>query len=295
MQKIILYYKFVPLPDPVSVMFWQKALCEKLGLTGRIIISTHGINGTLGGELKNLRLYKRTMNEHPMFKGIMYKWSEGGSDHFPKLSVKVRDEIVTFGAGDELEVNDQGVVGGGKHLSPEQIHKLVEEKPGEVIFMDGRNAYESDIGQFKGAIKPNVKTAKEFAAALETPEMQQLKDKPIVTYCTGGIRCEILTSLMKKRGFSDVYQVKGGIVKYGEEYKDDGLWEGKLYVFDKRMRMGFSDKAVDIGVCVHCESKTSNHINCSNLRCNRQILVCESCLSQTTICSECANIPAVKS
>jgi len=286
MQKIILYYKFVPVEDAVSVMFWQKALCEKLELKGRIIISKHGINGTLGGELKNLRLYKRSMNEHPKFKGMMYKWSDGSSEHFPKLSVKVRDEIVTFGAGDELEVDENGVVGGGKHLKPEQVHELVEEKGDEVVFMDGRNAYESEIGQFKGAIKPNVKTAKEFDAELDTPEMQKLKDKPIVTYCTGGIRCEILSSLMKKKGFTDVYQIDGGIVKYGEKYKDEGFWEGKLYVFDKRMRMGFSDKAVDIGECVHCGSKTSNHINCSELKCNRQVLVCEKCLSQTTICNK---------
>lgn len=287
MQKVILYYKFVPIEDPETVMHWQRALCEKLGLKGRIVISKHGINGTLGGDFKALKQYTRAMVLHSQFKGITYKWSQGGADNFPKLSVKVRDEIVTFGWGDQLKVDKKGVVGGGKHLKPEQLHKLVEERGEDVIFFDGRNKYEAAIGKFKNAIVPNTRTAKDFVRELDQPAMQALKDKPIVTYCTGGIRCEILTPLMKQKGFKEVYQLDGGIVKYGEKYKDDGLWEGKLFVFDRRMSVPFSDKAKDIGECSHCGTKTSRYINCANKACNELILVCEACDPiLTAVCSK---------
>lgn len=265
-------------------MVWQKTLCEKLGLKGRILISNHGINGTLGGDLTNLKLYTRAMKAHSKFGGITWKWSDGGSNDFPRLSVKVRPEIVSFGVPDELKVGEEGVVGGGKHLRPAEVNELVKEKKGEVVFMDGRNAYEAKIGKFKDAFIPNTRTTKDFIAELEKPEMEALKDKPIVTYCTGGIRCEILTALMKNRGFKDVYQIDGGIVKYGEEFRDEGLWEGKLYVFDKRMSVGFSDKAKDIGECSLCASVTSNFENCAELSCNDLILACKNCARDKTYC-----------
>ncbi len=277
MQKIILYYKFVPIEDTESVMHWQKQLCDKLGLKGRILISEHGINGTLGGDLDSLKLYTREMKSHSKFKGITWKWSEGSSDDFPKLSVKVRDEIVTFGVPDELKVSESGVVGGGKHLSPQKVHELVKERGDEVVFMDGRNAYEAKIGKFKNAVVPNTRTTRDFINELESPKLKDLKDKPIVTYCTGGIRCEILSALMKNRGFKEVYQIDGGIAKYGEKFKDDGLWEGKMYVFDKRMNIAFSEKSKDIGKCSLCGVKTSNFENCAELSCNDLILACKKC------------------
>ncbi len=285
MKKIILYYKFVPIDDPETVMHWQRQLCEAHGLKGRIIISKHGINGTLGGPVEGLKAYKKAMNLHSKFKKIMYKWSEGSDEDFPRLSVKVRDEIVTFLAPDELKVDESGVIGGGKHLKPEQVNELVEKRGDDVVFMDGRNAYEAKIGKFKNAVVPNTRTTRDFLQELEKPEMQKLKDKPIVTYCTGGIRCEILSSLMKNRGFSEVYQVDGGIAKYGEKYKDEGHWEGKLYVFDKRMSVAFSDKSKDIGECSHCGSKTSNFINCADKSCNDLVLVCSKCAKATSLCT----------
>lgn len=285
MQKIILYYKFVPVTDPSMVRLWQLELCERLGLKGRVIISQHGINGTLGGPLDSLRAYKSAMNKTTIFKGIQYKWSEGDATDFPRLSIKVRDEIVSFGAGSELEVDEKGVVGGGKHLKPEQLHALLKEKGDDVVFFDGRNKFEASIGKFKNAVIPNVETSRDFIAEIEKPEYDHLKNKPIVTYCTGGIRCEILSALMKKRGFNDVYQLDGGIVKYGEKYADAGEWEGKLYVFDDRMTVAFSDKARDIGNCLHCEIKTSNYINCTNKSCNRLVLVCKDCAIHTNSCA----------
>jgi len=282
MNKVILYYKFVPVADPEMTMRWQRELCTRLDLKGRIIISSHGINGTLGGDVKSLRQYKSQMNTSVIFKGITYKWSGGDGEEFPRLSVKVKPELVAFGRPDEIEVDAQGVVGGGKHLKPAQLHKLVEERD-DVVFFDGRNAYEAQIGKFKDAVVPDTKTTHDFVRELESAKYKDIKDKPVVTYCTGGVRCEVLSSLMKKRGFTDVYQMDGGIVKYGEKYGDDGLWEGALHIFDDRMVHRFSDKSKDIGECLHCQAKTSNYENCSNVACNRLVLICQNC-DATPVC-----------
>jgi UPF0176 protein len=291
MQKVILYYKFTPISDPEAVRLWQKTLLERLNLKGRILISKHGINGTAGGDIKDVKAYVKETKQYPGFKNTEFKWSDGTGNEFPRASVKVRDEIVSFDAGDELQVDKNGVVGGGQHLKPRQVNELVDKYGDDVVFFDGRNAYEAAVGRFKNAIVPNTQTSKDFVAELESGKYDDLKDKKVVTYCTGGIRCEILTPLMKNRGFKEVYQIDGGIVKYGEQYKDDGLWEGSLYVFDNRVGVKFSDQAKDIGECVHCHTKTSNYRNCANLACNDQILVCQKCDRQTR-CAKCvASVP----
>jgi UPF0176 protein len=286
MQKIILFYKFVPIQDPEAVKLWQRTLCDQLNLKGRILLSEHGINGTLGGDIEDLKRYVRETRAFAPFKGTEIKWSDGARDHFPKLSVKVRPEIVTFGAPEEIVVDEKGIVGGGTHLKPKELHKLVEERGDDVIFFDGRNAYEGHVGKFKNAIIPDTEYTRDFIKEIEDPKYNDIKDKPVVTYCTGGIRCEVLSMLMKKRGFKDVYQVDGGIVKYGETYGDKGLWEGSLYVFDGRMGHKFSDNAVDIGDCVHCGNQTSHFENCANVACNKLVIMCENC-HEIAYCPDC--------
>lgn len=286
MKKVILYYKFVPLSDPDMTMRWQRELCTRLNLKGRIIVSKHGINGTLGGDIKDLKQYKKEMNASGTFRGIQYKWSDGNGDEFPKLSVKVRPELVAFNAAEDIEVDEKGVKNGGKHIKPEALHRLIEEKGENVVFFDGRNAYEAQVGKFKDAVVPETKTTHDFKKEIQSGKYNDIKDKPVVTYCTGGIRCEILSALMKKEGFKEVYQMDGGIVKYGEKYKDDGYWEGNLYIFDDRQTHKFSDKAKDIGECVHCKDKTSNFENCANMQCNRLVLVCKNCHDQDK-CEDC--------
>jgi UPF0176 protein len=288
MQKIILYYKFAPLPDPEAIKLWQKTLCDKLKLRGRILLSEHGINGTLGGDIGDLKSYVKELKTFPAFKSTEFKWGNGGRDDFPKLSVKVRDEIVSFGAADELRVDEDGVVGGGMHLKPAELHKLVAERGQDVVFFDGRNSYEAKVGKFKNAVVPAARTSKDFLDELAGDTYDDIKDKPVVTYCTGGIRCEILSSLMKNRGFKEVYQLEGGIVTYGQTYGDDGLWEGSLYVFDGRMGLKFSEQARDIGICVHCGGMTSRYTNCAVKTCNELIIVCETC-QQQTCCPGCTN------
>ena len=204
-SKILLYYKFTPIADPTAVMLWQRALCESLGLTGRILISKHGINGTVGGDIAACKRYARVTKEYPGFKGMEFKWSEGGADDFPRLSVKVRDEIVAFGAADELEVDAHGVVGGGVHLKPEEVNKLVEERGDDVVFFDGRNAMEAEIGRFRGAIVPDVTTTHDFIQEIESGKYDDLKDKPVITYCTGGIRSMAVSSATAKNTATRVY------------------------------------------------------------------------------------------
>jgi UPF0176 protein len=135
--------------------------------------------------------------EYHLFKELDFKWSDGQIEDFPRLAIRVRDEIVTFGVANEITVDEDGIIGGGVHLSPTQVHELVKERGDEVVFFDGRNSYEAAIGKFKNAVIPNVSTTPEFLAELETGKYDHLKDKPIITYCTGGIRCEVLSMLMK--------------------------------------------------------------------------------------------------
>jgi UPF0176 protein len=249
------------------------------------LIAPHGINGTVGGEVAGLKAYVKQMKTYAPFKDMAFKWSDGGRDDFPRLSVKIRPEIVTFGVADEIEVNEQGIVGGGKRLKPKQLHKLVAERGDEVVFFDGRNAHEAAVGKFKNAVVADVAHTRDFAKELQDPKYDKLKDRPVVTYCTGGIRCEVLSMLMKKRGFQEVYQLEGGIATYGEQYGDNGLWEGSLYVFDGRMGTKFSGQAADIGTCSHCGRKTSNYENCADKSCNDLILICEACSLNSIYCA----------
>jgi UPF0176 protein len=278
MQKILLYYKFTPIADPAAIVLWQKSLTENLNLRGRILISKQGMNGTVGGDMDDLKSYIKATKQYAQFKDIVFKWSDGSREDFPRMSVKVRRELVGFqNSEDEFDVDENGVVGGGTHLKPSQVHELVETYGDDVVFFDGRNAHEAKIGKFKDAVVPNTNTSRDFIAELESDKYDDIKDKKIVTYCTGGVRCEVISAMMKKRGFKDVYQIDGGIVKYGEEFADDGLWEGHLRVFDNRMTMTFSDNAKTIGDCTHCGGKTSNFENCAYANCNDLVLICENC------------------
>lgn len=275
--KIILYYGFAPVNDPVALKLWQKTLCGSLGLRGRILISRHGINGTLGGEQDDIKKYIKATKQFPGFKKIDFKWSEGTGHDFPRLSVKVKPELVAFGNPEEIKVDLNGVIGGGKHLKPFEVDKLVAERGDEVIFFDGRNSYEAKIGRFKNAIVPDIETTHDFIAEIESGKYDQIKDKPIVTYCTGGVRCEILSVVMKNRGFKEVYQIEGGIVRYGEKFRDESNWEGSLYTFDGRMIVDFSDKAKVIGECEICGGATKQFYNCKTATCHELILLCKPC------------------
>ena len=292
-SKILLYYVFTPLADPDAIRLWQRDLCESLNLRGRILISKDGLNGTVGGDLNAVKKYLRKTREYPAFKNLDIKWSEGtGLDEsgasldFPRLVVKVREEIVSFGAPGELQVDENGVIGGGTKLQPTELHELVAERGDDVVFFDGRNAFEAEIGHFKNAVVPDVSNTREFVAELESGKYDHLKNKPVVTYCTGGIRCEVLSGLMKSRGFGEVYQLDGGIVRYGETYGDDGLWEGSLYVFDNRLSMDFSDHAAVVGACAICGATSKHMQNCADASCRTQLVLCDAHAAEAPLCEE---------
>ncbi len=296
--KIILYYVFAPITDPDAVRLWQRDLCEGLGLRGRILISKDGINGTLGGDMAALKKYVRKTKEYRAFADVDVKWSsgtgldeEGFSLDFPRLSVRVRDEIVSFGAPGELRVDDSGVVGGGVHLSPGALHDLVADRGDEVVFFDGRNAFEAEIGRFRGAIVPDVETTHDFIAELDSGKYDHLKGRPVVTYCTGGIRCEVLSSLMTARGFGEVYQLDGGIVRYGESFGSTGLWEGSLYVFDGRESVPVGRDPKVIGRCALCQTPTTRMVNCADDSCRNRVVLCAAC-GDAVVCARHAEAPA---
>ncbi|BAH48842.1 rhodanese-related sulfurtransferase [Rhodococcus opacus] len=275
--KIVLFYVFTPLADPEAIRLWQYTLAEAHDLTGRILVSEHGINATVGGDIRDVKRYVKGTRSYAPFKDADIKWSDGLGNDFPRLSVKVRPEIVTFGAPGELKVDADGVVGGGTHLAPEEVHRLVEGRGDDVVFFDGRNGFEAEIGRFRDAVVPDVSTTRDFVHELDSGKYDHLKDKAVVTYCTGGVRCEVLSSLMRSRGFGEVYQLDGGIVRYGEAFGDTGLWEGSLYVFDKRMTIEFSDQAKTLGRCTRCGGPTSRYENLPDDRGRELVLVCAGC------------------
>ena len=295
MQKILLYYKFTPIKDPEAIKLWQKVLCDSLGLRGRILVSRHGLNGTVGGDIDALKKYIKETKKFAGFKDIVWKWSDGSRDDFPRMSVKHRRELVGFkNSDDEFDVDEHGVIDGGTHLKPEEVHKLIEQYGDDVVFFDGRNAHEAELGKFKNAVVPNTRTSRDFIAELESDKYDDIKDKKVISYCTGGIRCEVISAMMKKRGFKDVYQIDGGIVKYGEKYGDDGLWEGALRVFDGRKTMTFSDKAKTLAHCHHCQASTSNFENCAEPSCNKLVVLCQTCAEdpERRYCSQACRVKA---
>ena len=277
LNKVILFYAFTPISDQTALMLWQKNLCETLNIKGRIIISEQGINGTLGGKMSDLKKYVKTTKEYPGFKNIDFKWSAGTGNDFPKLSIKIKDELVLFGKTDEIKVGVKGIIGGGIHLTPEAVNKLVAARADEVVFFDGRNTFEAKIGRFKNAVIANTSTTRDFIGELDSGKYDHLKNKAVITYCTGGIRCEILSVLMKNRGFQEVYQIKGGIVRYGNKYGDKSHWQGSLFTFDDRLTIDFSNQTQLLGTCARCEAKTKSFRNCLNDNCHQLVLLCDEC------------------
>jgi UPF0176 protein len=294
----ILYYKFTPVSDPELLRLWQWELCRNLELMGRILISPHGINGTLGGDRKALRQYMSACMAYEPLGELDVKWDFNAAEvPFPRLSVKARSEIVTFNFP-ELEVDEHGVVGGGTHLDADGLHELIssvaaangkaiDEVVGrEVLFLDGRNDYEYAVGRFKGALNPKVLNAKEFLPFIESGALDSFKDKPVVTYCTGGIRCEILTPLLKSKGFTNVFQIDGGIIRYLERsHNSQDLWEGSVYTFDGRNTV-LGDYSEVVGVCVHCKNATEQFHDCAS--CEAHVLACPACWEQAgRECHDC--------
>ncbi|MBT0565579.1 rhodanese-related sulfurtransferase [Williamsia sp. CHRR-6] len=276
-SKIALFYVFTPLADPEAIRLWQQVLAESSGLRGRIIVASHGINAAVGGPIAAVKRYVSATRGYAPFGNADVKWSDGGADDFPRLQVRVRPEIVSFGVPGVVDVDAGGVVGGGIRLAPDELHRLLDERGDEVVMFDGRNAIESRLGHFQGAVRPDVTTTREFVDLLDGGAFDDLKGRPVVTYCTGGVRCEVLSALMVRRGFSEVYQLDGGIMNYGKRFGDRGRWRGAMYVFDRRMSTTFSDNAAVISTCDRCATPSTRVINLPKDRGRALTVRCQRC------------------
>ncbi|WP_055107516.1 oxygen-dependent tRNA uridine(34) hydroxylase TrhO [Paenibacillus ihumii] len=269
--RVLLYYKFVHIESPEAFTAEHLQYCKDLGLKGRILIASEGINGTVSGTVEQTEKYMNDLRANPLFHDIVFKIDEADGHTFKKMFVRHKQELVTFRYERELDPNKLS----GKRLSPAEFHEQLQQE--DVIVIDGRNDYEYDIGHFRGAIRPEVESFREFPEWIRE-NLGQFKDKKILTYCTGGIRCEKLTGFLLHEGFNDVAQLEGGIVTYGKDPEVKGhLFDGKCYVFDERISVPINrtDEDVVIASCYHCGETNDRYINCPV--CNLQYVCCEDC------------------
>lgn len=268
MGKILLFYKYVTLENPQAIMKWQRALCEELRLKGRIILAPHGINGTLGGKEESTNAYIKAMNEHPLFGNIDFKDSEGNENYFPRLRIVIKDELINFKQAFDITNT-------GTHLTPEQTHELIKNNK-DLVILDGRNYYEARVGKFVNAITPKIDTFREFPAYVQENK-ELFKDKDVLMYCTGGIRCEPASAFFKDATQAkNVYQIQGGIHRYVEQFPN-GFFRGKNYVFDDRITVRINDDV--LANCEQCNAPYDDFTNCYNTLCNKQIIICPACIS----------------
>ncbi len=276
--QILLFYKYVHITNPEEVRDWLRTICQKLGLKGRLIVASEGLNITLEGKTENTEAFIKEMETDPRFLNIHMKRSEGTGDAFPRLSVKVRPEIVSLHLG-VCDVDPN--VTTGIHLAPDELHQWMADKK-EFYIVDMRNAYEHAVGQFAGSICPPMENFRDLPKLMKM--IDHLKDKTVLTVCTGGVRCEKASGYLITQGFKDVYQLDGGIVSYMEKYPNEDF-EGKLYVFDGRVAMGFytdDPKHKIIGKCTSCNLSSENIVDCREHGCNGQFILCESCENKQT-------------
>ncbi|HTE49108.1 MAG TPA: rhodanese-related sulfurtransferase [Candidatus Paceibacterota bacterium] len=289
--EIILFYKYVRIIDAEQVKIWHDDICARLSLTGRCIIATEGINATFEGTKENVKEYVQELEKDERFRNIHYKYSIGTGKAFPRLTVKVRKEIVSLNLS-VCDIDPNAIT--GIHLKPEELHEWLHPKGSPDLFLndlgiktgrefyivDMRNAYEHKVGHFENSIMPPIENFRDLPKVVE--QIAHLKNKTILTVCTGGVRCEKASGFLIMQGFTDVYQLDGGIVSYMEKYPNEDF-QGKLYVFDKRITMGYytdDPKHKIVGKCDNCKESSENYINCANPVCHRHFIICSECISR---------------
>ena len=283
---VILYYNYTPITDLEAYREKHHVFCIENNLLGRIIIAPEGLNGTVSGLSDDCQKYMTWLENDPLFAdtNFDFKVEEHDQHTFAKLHVRVKEEIVNS----DLGVNPRERT--GKHLEPADFKEMYHNDP-EVVLVDMRSNYEHNVGKFKGAITFDMENLRELPDHIK--EIEHLKNKKIITYCTGGIKCEKASAYLLERGFENVYQLHGGIIKYGlEEGGED--FEGKCYVFDNRVTTDVNavNPAV-ISMCHICETTSDFMVNCANPACNAHLAICPSCLkAMDGACSEeCKNHP----
>jgi UPF0176 protein len=272
-MRVLLYYKYVPIDDPENFKNEHLKFCKDLGLLGRIIVAPEGINGTVSGTYEQTEIYMNHLKSDPRFADIVFKIDEVEEHTFKKMFVRYKKELVTWRFEEDVNPNQLS----GKRLSPKEFYEALQDE--DVIVIDGRNDYEYEIGHFRGAIKPDVKASRDFPKWVRE-NLSELKDKKVLTYCTGGIRCEKFSGFLMQEGFKDVSQLEGGIVTYGKDPEVKGrLWDGKCYVFDERISVPVNQTEEDtvISTCYYCGKTEDRYVNCANPECNKQHVCCTEC------------------
>lgn len=280
---VLLYYKFVHIEDHEAFAAQHLEDCKRLGLKGRILVAEEGINGTVAGTPEQTDAYMALVKEDPRFADMWFKIDESDFLPFKKMFVRPRHELITFRLDEHIDPNELT----GEYLSPKQFYELLQDE--EVVVLDGRNDYEYDIGHFRRAIRPDVEAFRDFPKWIRE-NLSEYKDKKIISYCTGGIRCEKLTGFLIKEGFQDVAQLEGGIIAYGQDPEVKGrLFDGKCYVFDERIsvRINRTDEDIVVGKCFHCGVSEDRYVNCAYDFCHRQHICCHDCeQAKNLYCSE---------
>ncbi|MET3696492.1 UPF0176 protein [Bacillus oleivorans] len=268
--RVLLYYMYVPIDNPEEFAKNHLKFCKELGLKGRILVAHEGINGTVSGTIEQTNKYMETMKQDPRFADIVFKIDESDGHAFKKMHVRPRPELVTLRLEDDINPNELT----GDYLSPKEFYKRMQEE--NVIVLDARNTYEYDLGHFRGAIRPDVETFRDLPQWVRENK-HLLEGKKILTYCTGGIRCEKFSGWLKKEGFEEVGQLHGGIVTYGQDPEVQGeLWDGSLYVFDERISVPVNRKEhVVVGREYFTGEPCERYANCANPECNKQLLMSE--------------------
>jgi UPF0176 protein len=270
MYKILLYYIYSKIDDPETMANEHLKYCESLGVKGRIIFAKEGLNGTISGTPEQTEAYKAHVKSFQEFKDIVFKEDDADSHAFKRISVKVKKEIVNLGLEDDI--NPHQIT--GTYLEPKLYFEKLQDP--NVVIVDARNDYEYDLGHFKNAIKPNIRHFRELPKWIKE-HRELFENKTVITYCTGGVRCEKFSGFLKREGFEDVYQLKGGIVTYGKDPQVQGeLWQGKCYVFDERIGVDVNRVApVIVGKDYFTGEPCERYINCANPECNRRMLCSE--------------------
>lgn len=269
--RVLLYYKYVDIENPEQFRKEHKQLCDEIGLKGRILVSDEGLNGTVSGTIEQTDKYMDALRSDERFEDIMFKIDDADSHAFEKMHVRYRPEIVSLKLGEE-DIDPRELT--GKYLDPVEFRQALEDE--NTIVLDARNDYEYDLGHFRGAIRPEIRNFRELPEWIRENK-EKFMDKKVVTYCTGGVRCEKLTGWLLKEGFEDVAQLHGGIHNYGTHPETQGeLWDGKMYVFDGRISVDINRKekvvvARDWFDGEPCE----RYVNCANPYCNRQTIMSE--------------------
>lgn len=268
--RVLLYYKYVSIENPEECANEHRQFCNDLGLKGRIIIAAEGINGTVSGTIEQTDAYMRYMDEHPLFNGTWFKVDEASEHAFKKMKVRYRSELVTLRLEDDIDPHKVT----GKHLKPIEFFEAMQRE--DTVVIDARNDYEYDLGHFRGAVRPDILNFRDLPEWIRENK-QEFEGKKILTYCTGGIRCEKFSGWLLKEGFEDVSQLEGGIVTYGKDPEVQGdLWDGQLYVFDERISVPVNHKEhVVVGKDYFTGEPCERYVNCANPECNKKILCSE--------------------